>query len=318
MPARKTRVDKGKKRKPYNTQAAKMKRAKNQMLASKARFAKTRRPFVEVKGRSHLELYNTMYGGEGGSVAVDNVEDPTLMKSLTTSGPGLPAQKLTFLPLWSFMNPVVGTSGKDMLGRYLTAKYLTCRVELHPPTHYDAMSSPFKSPRLYMIHGWMTKPVNANAFTTPTRDAFTRENLLDHLSNHISQKWRNDGDDNFLRFREKSQLDIKILGYKRIRVNSRNQLSVAPTVVNDSANDQQVVIGQNPIQEYRFKFPMNNRKIKYSVGANPSTSHAGFNYPNDSWIPFVLLYQPDHLQQEGGVDKNWQFRYNNKLWFTDS
>ena len=290
-------------------------RAKN---VAKKKFAAKRRPFVEIKGRSHEELYDSMFGQAGGQTPVDNVYNPTQSTSLTTGGPGDPAQKLTLLPLWSFMNPVVGTSDKDMLGRSLTAKYLTCRVTLRPPTHYDPNQEPLASPRLYLIHGWMTNPINNNAFTNPSRESFTRADLLNYLSNHVSQKWKDDGDKNFLQFREKSQLDIKILGYKRIKIRRSNNLATPPTIVNDSANDQQITLGQNPRQDHTIRFNMNNRKVKYSYGTNPSASHVDFLYPNDSWIPFVLLYQPDHEIQPNGIDKNWQVLFNNKLWFSDS
>lgn len=285
--------------------------------AKRKNFAKTRQPFVEIKSRDHKSLWLAM----GGTAADrDTVVDPYVPRFLITPGLNTPT-KLTYLPLWSYINPIQGVTPEDMVGQYLTPKFLKMKLSLRPPTAYLAQPLPgdvrSASPRLFVIHGWMTNNINNNAFTTPTRDGMTRSDIFTYMTNHISQKWKNTGRQNSLDFREATQSDIKILGYKRIRQPKSDNISVPLEGEIDGGLTNSTTVGQQPLVEFSLNWKCNNRKVKYVKGTNTMTD-VDFLYPNDSWIPFVLLYQPDNDYQASGQNYAWSFAYNDKTWFSDS
>ena len=106
----------------------------------------------------------------------DTILDPVQPLFLTTPGINAP-EKLTYLPMWSYINPNQGFTEHDMVGQYTVPKFLKCKMSLRPPKAYLAQpivgSVRDASPRLYVIHGWMTNPTNANAFTTPKKTNIT-------------------------------------------------------------------------------------------------------------------------------------------------
>ena len=248
----------------------------------------------------------------------DTVLDPYVPKNLTTAGMNAP-QKLTFLPVWSFYNPVRGFEQTDMIGSYMTPKFLKMKLSLRPPKTYASQPAPGSvrdaSPRIFVIHGWMTNPINNNAFTTPTRDAMTRADLLTYMQNHISQKWMNTGRQNSLDFKEATQSDIKIIGYKRIRNPQDDNIGIP---LRGTTAPVTSLVGQQPVVEFSVDWKLTNRKIKYVTGTQAQATDVPFLYPNDSWIPFVLIYQPDSDYQASGNDYNWTYAYNDKTWFSDS
>ena len=195
------------------------------------------------------------------------------------------------------------------------------KLSFRPPKTYAAQPAPGSvrdaSPRIYVIHGWMTNPINNNAFTTPTRDDMTRAELLTYMSNHISQKWMNTGRQNSLDFREATQSDIKILGYRRIRNPLDDQIGI-PLQGHPLTAGTSTLTGQQPVVEFSINWKLNNRKIKYVQGDADQPTDVPFLYPNDSFIPFVLVYQPDADYQASGNDYNWTYAYNDKTWFSDS
>ncbi len=282
-----------------------------------ANFAKKRRQFVEIKSRSHRELWESM-GGTAESR--DTVLDPIVPLHLTTTGMHAP-QKLTYLPVWSYINPNQGFTEHDMVGQFTVPKFLKMKLSLRPPKAYAAQPAPGSvrdaSPRLYVIHGWMTNPTNANAFTTPTREAMTRALFTEHMVNHISQKWKNTGRQNSLEFREQTQLDINVLGYKRIRNPKDDNISV-PIQGQAISVGTSTTVGQQPVVEFSIDWKLKNRKVKYVKGTQGQVTDVDFYYPNDSWIPFVLIYQPDSDYQASGNDYSWTYAYNDKTWFSDS
>lgn len=289
--------------------------SKNTTSQRKA-FAKTRQPFTEIKARDHKELWESL----GGTAAErDTITDPYVPKYLITPGINAP-QKLTFLPVWSYYNPVRGLDQTDMLGQYLTPKFLKMKLSFRPPKAYLSQPLPGSvrdaSPRIFVIHGWMTNNLNLNQFTTPTREGLTRSDFIEYMTDHISQKWASSGRQNSLDFREATQSDIKILGYKRIRQPQQNQISI-PLEGESLTSTTSTSVGQQPVVEFSLNWRMNNRKVKYSKGTNQMTDK-DFLYPNDSWVPFVLIYQPDSDYQASGQNYSWSFAYNDKTWFSDS
>jgi hypothetical protein len=277
----------------------------------KMKFQAKRRPFVEIKSRDHKELWET-FGGSTTFPTVDVITDPTVQQSMIDEN-GNPLRANIF-PIWSYMNPVQGVTEKDMLGTTLTAKYLTAKVNFRFPAMLQT-----NNPKYYMVHGWVKVPPNLTQFTTPTRSGYTRTKLVQHIVDHVNRDFDEGGNQEFLQFKEATNKDYIILGYRNVKPN-QNHLQ-AQTLISAGTSEQ--VLGKLPEVNLTFKWPMNNRKIKYVRGTDSTmTGSAPFYYDNKGWLPFLLYYCPTAGDMEigpgTGQTKNPTIRYNNKFWFTDS
>jgi len=303
------------KRAPKNRANAKRKQIKRAYRpAAKRQIAASRRPFVEVKSRSHREFWATL-GGGAMYAEVDSVVDPTVLVNMTTdTTPTGQALISRLFPLWSYYNPVQGITEKDMIGRTLTAKYLTCKVQFEWPQFPS-----LKAPRYYLIHGFVKVPPNLTLYTTPTKSAFTRGNMLTHIENHVKSFFDQNDKEEFLTFKEKITKDFITLGYRRIRANRNVEGGINPTATGQTSGT--VIAGQNPIITTTLKWPLNNRKIKYSKGTNNDTVITGgvpFFYDNKGWQPFMMYYCPDAGDVLPSYQNSPSIAYNDKFWFTDS
>lgn len=290
----------------------------------KMKFAKKRRPFVETKHRSHRELWTTMGGDSTYNTTVDQVVNPTVNSAMylppdNTVVPNLPARYAItkIFPLWSFMNPVQGVTSRDMLGQTLIAKYLTAKVQFLWPTNVQ-----LKNPRYYLVHGWVKIPCNLSPYTNPAKNAFTREQLIQHISNHVIKDFDQNDKEEFLTFKEKSNKDYIVLGYRRIR-NPADGGGLPNSIVYNSTADTNATHGQPSPVNIKLKWNCMNRRIEYTKGVqtNP-VNDVPFFYPNKSHLPFFLLYSPDAgtSLNAGDVDINNvpAIAYNDQFWFTDS
>lgn len=299
----------------YNRRNTRYAKKKASNLATyrrgKMKFQSKRRPFVEIKSRSHYDLWVT-FGGSSTFPNVDTITNPQTGEYMI-DGSGNPLRTKVF-PIWSYMNPVQGVTEKDMLGTTLTAKYLTAKVQFRFPQIIQTVN-----PKYYIIHGWVKVPPNLTQFTTPTRSGFTRSQMLQHIINHVNRDFDQDGDDEFLQFKEATNKDYIVVGKKLIRPN-QNKLQVQPTIVSGTTPD---TLGRLPEQHIVCKWPMNNRKIKYVKGTDSTmTSSAPFFYDNKGWVPFLLYYCPNvgqlALTPGTGDQKSPQISWNDKFWFSDS
>lgn len=286
----------------------------NNYRRKKMKFQSARRPFVEIKGRSHRELWQTMGGHPDNYPTLDTIVDPTTVINLVTGGSSSPASRMRMLPLWSYLNPVQGVTDNDIIGTSMTAKFLTAKVQFYFPT-----TPQLTSPRYYIVHGWVKVPVHNTAYTVPSRTDFTRQQLLTHIQNHVKNFFDQDGKDEFLQFKEKSNKDFITLGYKRITTNRNINPGVNPT--NSGYIGAESLKGSNPVQTIVCKWPMNNRKIKYIYGTQNAvhgTPGTPFLYENTQWLPFLLYYCPDKDVVPAGSTNSPALAYNNKIWFSDS
>ena len=277
----------------------------------KMRFQAKRRPFVEIKSRSHYDLWKT-FGGSTTFPNVDTITDPQVGEYMIDSQ-DQPLRSKMF-PVWSYMNPVQGVTEQDMLGTTLTAKFLTAKVNFRFPQIIQTVN-----PKYYIIHGWVKVPMNLTEFTTPTRSGLTRSQLLQHIIQHVDRDFNQDGDDEFLQFKQATNKDYIVLGKRLVRPN-QNRLQVQTQIVSGTQTD---VLGRLPEQHITLKWPMNNRKIKYVKGADSTmTGSAPFFYDNKGWLPFIYYYCPNvgqiALSPGTGDQKSPHISYNDKFWFSDS
>ena len=303
-------------RKPLPKNNYRKKRAANLKAyrRKKMRFQAMRRPFVEIKKRSHLDLWET-FGGSTTFPTVDTITNPMALQNMTNSDTDKTPKRSHIFPIWSYMNPVQGITEKDMLGTTLTAKYLTAKVNFQFPSDLQT-----NNPKYYMVHGWVKVPTNLTIYTTPSRTDFTRTQLLQHLTNHISRDFDQNKKEEFLYFKEAERKDIQILSYRRVKPD-QNSLQV-PIDTDFTTSSQVQVIGKLPQVNMTFKWPCANRKIKYEKGTDSTmTGSAPFYYDNKGWLPFLLYYCPSAGMGIGpgnGEAKSPSIAYNDQFWFSDS
>ena len=161
--------------------------------------------------------------------------------------------------------------------------------------------------------------MNLTEFTTPKRSELTRTAFTQHIADHINRDFDNDGDDEFLQFKQATNKDYVVLGKRLIRPN-QNKLQVQTQIVSGQQTD---VLGRLPEQHIVLKWPMNNRKIKYVRGVDSTLSgSAPFFYDNKGWLPFLIYYCPNvgqvALSPGTGDQKSPHISYNDKFWFSDS
>lgn len=286
--------------------------------------AKKRAPFVEIKSRSHTELWTTM-GGTTIAPVRDTVVDPKVLVTMATVNTNPASNNIPFIsygfPLWSYYNPVQGVGDNDIIGRSLTMKYLTAKVHFEFP-----INAQVNNPRYYLIHGWVTMAPKLTGFTTPIREQFTRSQLLEFIDDQVVNNFNNDADDEFLEFKEKQNKNFKILGYRRIKP-KKDELQVDPAMYLQSTTVRPQTYGRPSPQNHTFRWPLNNRKLRYTTGqTDSSVPDIPHLYLNDAgtFLPFLLYYCPDTQYISRGADGNYPdntcpiIGYDNKVWFSDS
>lgn len=288
-------------------------RVRQKAYRRKAQFAAKRRPFVEIKSRSHYDLWISV-GGSTTFPNVDTITNPMVLQNMTNDDVDRTPKRAHLFPIWSYMNPVQGVTENDMVGQTLTAKYLKAKVNFQFPSVLQT-----NNPTYYLIHGWVKVPLNLTQYTTPTRTGITRSNLIQHILNHITRDFDENNKEEFLQFKKAERKDYIVLGYKKVRPN-QNQLQVQPAPSLDGTST--VALGRLNVLNLSFSWPCNNRKIRYEKGTDSTmTGSAPFFYDNKGYIPFLLYYCPtagEGLGPGNGESKSPSIAYNNKFWFSDS
>lgn len=295
----------------------------------KAQMIKRRAPLVETKQR------------DTATVALIN-NHPVLKKDVNASPDavqpfytmGDPDQPMnwrlipnddgfTNIPLRSFLRNKRGLQDYQMIGDSITSKWLNLRVEVRFPQgeliHRDPTNASETSRnmmiqenyKLYMICGWITAPVNApindDSLDRIVRSKMTQADLNTHIKTQI-QPYFNDNIDP-LSFIPKSTANIKIDKYIRLKPNLANAIPTQadPITMLNGTSPTSLSTGSIPnvLRSHSWKV---NRKIRYSYGQqpdpDPSKPELENNYPNESWLPFCIIYAPDFAslaQQDFGT-----------------
>lgn len=297
--------------------------------ARKANFQKRRAPFVETKQQTD-QMVATKAGILTGTPN-DTIRMTTEQLQIpygTISGSGVVApQTLTLFPINSFLNMNPGIGATELIGQSCYSRYLKCKVEFELPFHQNQIKHPCD---MFLIHGWVTTPINANLHTTPTMVDITRDNVQDHIQEQVLEYFNQRTDK--LQYIPKRTSNIKILGYRKLKVKNNSNLGPDPTWVSQGANPvygwgARPVI--NMVCNWRTK-----RKIHYVEGdtnlpAGPAGIPLAHMYPNYAWLPFMALYNPtaaeflSSVRYPGGTpgsnDPPEMFiRYNSIHYFSDS
>lgn len=316
-PSRQPRSDKGTRRgkkpmKKVTQRGAYNKSVKQQMILRRA-------PLVETKQRTSSIIASL--NGHGVSVMPEN-QNPNTVQNYLTDGDAkqplnwhiVPNDDAFYnIPLDVFNRNQRGLRDFQMIGDSITAKWLNTRVELRFPEGEIINASPSTGSdtsrnvmiqsnyKVYLIWGWVTSPLNAPiADTSGDRKTVSEVTQLD-LTQHIISQIKPYFDDNVdpLSFTPKQTTNIKIEKYVRVRPNLNEAIptQAIPHHAGGNSSDPLVIppTGSIPNAMRTHNFTI-NRKIRYDEGypaeAGTSIDYEN-NFPNNSWLPFCVLYTPD-------------------------
>ena len=344
--------------KKVSQKGAYKKNVKNQMALRRA-------PIVETKQRVSSDIAR-LNGFVPGSNSPTNVAQPLNWRSLVVD------DAFTSIPLNSFMRTQRGLEEWEMIGNTLFSKFLNFKLQVRfpegknvelfstqqndqdpPGTLYECPNKMIEQPtKLYLICGWVTQNFNAPIETLkdaqgnvlpgqrPERENVTVTDLQNYLSNQLRPYFDDQYDK--LEFRPRETTNIKIDKYVRIKPDMSSAIGTQAVPIREHISEavspparyEMPAHGSIP-QVNKSHSWKTNRKITYTQGENTSFSTDNQHlYPNDSWIPFAVLYNPDYLQQLQNVvaeDPNdpkvagrfkqvqfMEYRWNDAHYYTDS
>lgn len=288
---------------------------------NKRQFKNARRPFVEGKRRS-LEDCVADFGQYNSGTTPNGILNP--MQLDTTPGYqsygiqyiGLDDAFTGFHPV-SFYQQRQGLGDENMIGSSIYVKYIKQKIQFQFPL-LPAQQLPIT---LYLIHGWFKTPLNRTTRTVPTAAETNQININDHINQRLVDYFNEKTDK--LRFIPSSvNNDIKILGYRKVRPNRNSSIGVPNALITSSTEggDPQQV-GSVPNVNMSCTWSV-NRKVHYTEGVGLSSTNSQRMFPNTSWLPFTVVYNPDFesfsanatAPERGSV----RILSNNMTWYSDS
>lgn len=314
--------------KKVTAKGAYKKNVKNQMALRRA-------PIVETKQRvaSDIAVKN---GYNPGGTNVQDREQPLNWRPLVTD------DAFTLVPINSFYRQQRGLQEDEIIGSTIFSKFLNMKHQFRFPdgkniTLYSTQSNnngldppgtPYLVPnvmiqkptKLYLICGWVTQnwncPLDQETDAQgnplpgqrPQRDMATQSQLKQYISNQL-RPYFDDGYDK-LQFRPRETTNIKVDKYVRINPNHSAAIGTQALPLT-TAGGQMVVDAQGSIPDvmktWRTK---TNRKITFTQGENTSYSVDNQNlYPNDCWLPFAVIYNPEYEEQVLNITANPDPKY---------
>lgn len=217
---------------------------------------------------------------------------------------------------------------------------------------YQVTNKMIQNPtKLYLICGWITQAYNAPLDPAvdatgapvpgqrPQRELVTQDNLEQYIENQLKPYFDDQYDK--LEFRPKETTNIKIEKYVRIKPNMSSAIATqaVPTVEHiseaTSPPTRYFLPAHGSIPDVRKSWNVKtNRKITYTEGTSTQAGWADSQnlYPNDSWIPFMVLYNPSSEEQLANTIMETDpkllgrftqtqmmfYRHNNAHYYTDS
>lgn len=327
---------------------------KNQMALRRA-------PIVETKQRVASDIAH-INGHVPGSNSVGNVTQPLNWRSLVVD------DAFTLIPLNSFYRQSRGLEEHQVIGSSLFSKFLNFKLQVQFPEGKDITlfstqvnnngaepeGTPYlvpnkmiqESTKLYLICGWITQNMNcpidrdvmsnglAHAGQRPQRDQCEQGDLLRYISNQLRPYF----DDSYdkLQFRPKESTNIKIDKYVRIKPDLNHAIGTqaSPMVQGADSEGQTITYATGSIPQVNKSHSWKtNRKVHLTEGAETTFTNDKQNlYPNDSWLPFAVLYNPDWENQVVNNIPNqdakfagrfsqvqmMRYRFNDAHYYTDS
>lgn len=311
---------------------------KNQMVMRRA-------PMVETKQRVHSDIA-TLNGYPAGA---DNLVNPLNWRTLVVD------DAFTNVPLRSWQRISHGFEEYNAIGNSIFSKFLNFKFQLRFPRgetitlpNADPSKPPYDVPNLmiqaptkvYLVCGWITESMNYPLDNQPSPSLPAQSTATqDALDAYITQQLKPffDDDEDKLQFRPKQTTNIKIEKYVNLAPKLTQAIATQaspkhPTFIPDAPGSPtytQPATGSIPdvMKSWNQK---TNRKIALTQGTNTSYPTDNQNlYPNNSWVPFVVIYNPDYQSQASTAQVDpatgqftqvqmMEYRWNDVHYFTDS
>lgn len=203
-------------------------------------------------------------------------------------------------------------------GRDIFSKYLQTKLEIKYP---ESVFGPQGGTRpLEVIYGVAT-PMNLTDRTTPSNIGVTAQEVMDHIIEQVARDF--DSINDTMDFDVRSRRSYNILG--RFKVKPNNNGLIPSPFRSDAAGGQiGSLVGNRDVPPLRrnVNWPM-MKKVRFERSVADSAEP--FLYPNQAYMPFLLLYNPDHANYslnttdaEGTPEiKQIKVRHNSMHWFND-
>lgn len=230
----------------------------------------------------------------------------------------------THIPLHAFLfmkrNLVAPSLPGSVMGKDIFSKYLSLKVEVLYP---QARFGPTKSARPIEIIWGFCSPLNLSKKTSPDDTEPTYADIEEHITDQMDEDF--DQATDVLEFKDKRRRSYNIIG--RIKCNPDRRHIITGPIANAESGTALSTNGDVPAKVYNIKFPM-MKKVRLEQSNNLGDGGAGpvtdpFVYPNQAYLPFCLIYNPDCDAYENNVggDKpeihQIRIRYQDCHWFND-
>lgn len=279
---------------------------------NKKQFKNARRPFVEGKTRSLKDVLSS-------NVPQASQPPDTLAMSANYDWLGRSTVLLddayTGLQMSSFTQQQRGLLEHQMIGNSIFVRYLKAKIKVDFPP-INILTKPAK---LYLIHGWITTPPNWTTVTTPAVDTATTADLNNFINQRLRQYFDDTQDQMLFRPRIYDN-GIKVIKKQKIEPNLQKQFSIPANQPSGPSS----MYGAVPSVHKSCTWNV-NRKIHFEDSTN-GTGLTDYLYPNNTWLPFCVLYNPDYkaytpdVPGQGGTEEGNRLHIlmNNQIWYSDS
>lgn len=239
----------------------------------------------------------------------------------------------TFLPLHSFLfmkrNLHAPSLPGSVMGKDIFSKYLSMKIEvLYPQARYG----PIKGARPIEIIWGFTTPINLSNKTVPDNSKPTNDDIITHITEQVDEDF--DQSTDLMEFKDARRRSYNIIG--RIKCKPDRRHLITGPIANAESGTALSTNADTPAKIYTINFPM-MKKIRLEQSDNLGDGGVGpatdpFVYPNQAYLPFVLLYnkdkdayednQPAQVNASGveiaaAEEHQIRIRYQDCHWFND-
>ena len=192
-------------------------------------------------------------------------------------------------------------------GTSIFSKYLQVKIQIDYP---DALNAPEQCPRpIEVIWGWVN-PLNFTEFTNPKIDEVTPAQIREHTLDAIAAEFNSQTDP--MEFHDKVKRRYNIIGRHKMLPQLDKQVPTRLVgTMTGLAGGGSAKIHKN------INFPM-MKKVNYTQSTAKGDAMPQFAYPNEAYLPFVYLYNPDYSMYGSQPQERPQFKFNDCHWFNDA
>lgn len=205
--------------------------------------------------------------------------------------------------------PSPAVEGNDIFSKYLQMKF-----RITYPSSNNAPENVQVQP-VEMIWGWC-KPLNYTSLTSPTRENCSRQDIVNHVTHQIAEEF-NEATDH-MKFNDRVKRNYNIIGRKKLYPNN-NRNVILNTWVPELPSGFQQKGGPSPVFK-NVSWNM-NKKVELTRTTDSTGTNDPFLYPNQAYIPFVLLHNPSYAEysaNDGEHINQIEVVRNSCHWFNDA